>query len=89
MDNSNINEDLVRFSYNLGKGAYIEDLYYVNETKRIVKFKSKQDNKYCSIPKSFIQKKWKKDKNIPQNIYIPAYLAFFRIYWEKYRNLNK
>ena len=81
-NNYNIREDLVRFLYDIGKGDYIKDVYYENETERAVKFKRKIDDKYCSIPKSFIQKRWKKDKNIAQNIYIQSYLTFLKIYWE-------
>ena len=83
-----IKEDLVRFLYDIGKGDYIKDVYYEIETERTVKFKRKLDNKYCSIPKSFIQNRWKKDNNIPQNIYIQSYLTLLRICWEKHGELD-
>lgn len=87
MDNNKFNNEIVKFSYDIAKGNYIENVYYEYETERAVKFKRKLDNKYCRIPKSFLQKGWKKDKNIPQNIYIKSYFAFLRIFWRDHENM--
>ena len=88
MDNSNTRDEIVKFSYDIVKGSYIKDVYYEGETERAIEFKKKPDNRYCWIPKSLIQKRWKKDKNVPQNIYITSYLAFLRIYWEKNEDIS-
>ena len=88
MDNHNLNKDIVKISYDLGKGIYIKDVYYDCETQKAVILKRKADNKYCLIPKSIIEKGWKKDKKIPQNIYLNSYLALLRFYWRKNKDIS-
>ncbi len=84
----NINEDIVKLLYDIRKGNYIKDLCFEYETERMVGFKRISDNKYCSIPRGFIQEGWRKDDKVPQNIYIKSYLTFLKIYWKKREDIG-
>ncbi len=83
MDNKNIREEIVKISYDIAKGNFIKDLFYVTETEKAIKFKTKSEDKFCDIPKTYIQNGWKKDMKNPQNIYLKSYSEFLRIFWRR------
>ncbi|MBN1215158.1 MAG: hypothetical protein JXA99_06910 [Candidatus Lokiarchaeota archaeon] len=89
MDKRDNKNEIVRISYNLAKGTYIRNVYYENETEKDIIFKNNNFEKSCLIPKSFVQKGWKRNKKSPQNIYISSYLSLLKIYWQKYDTMNE
>ncbi len=77
MDKRDNKNEIVRVSYDLAKGTYIKILYYENEIEKDIIFKNNNFEKSCLIPKSFVQKGWKKNKNSPQNIYIFPHIYLY------------
>ncbi len=81
MNDENDTDENVELSFLEGKGNYVKDLLYIEETDKSIKFCRKKDNKSVWIPKSLIKEEWKKEVDVLQNVFIKDSITHLELKW--------
>ena len=82
MSNKNNNEEIAELSFLAGKGNYIKEIFYIEESDKTVKFGREKDNKSLWIPKSLIKGGWKKEVGVIHNIFIKDFITHLELKWQ-------